>query len=163
MDPTIRTISEKKLAGKHFTVTLTNERAAELWRSFMPERKMIMNSVSNDLYSVQEYKQGFDLSTFNENTPFEKWAAIEVKDFDSVPAGMETLTLGAGQYAVFTYKSLPAEAMKLVSYIYSNWLPNSSYVVDDRPHFAVMGEKYKNDSADSEEEFWVPVKAKGLE
>jgi AraC family transcriptional regulator len=32
--------------------------------------------------------------------------------------------------------------------------------MDGRPYFALMGEKYKGEQPDSEEEFWVPVKPK---
>jgi len=39
-------------------------------------------------------------------------------------------------------------------------LPNSDYELDNRPHFEILGKKYKNNSADSEEEIWIPVKLK---
>ena len=34
----------------------------------------------------------------------------------------------------------------------------SNYEIAERQHFAVMGEKYKKDHADSEEEIWIPVR-----
>jgi AraC family transcriptional regulator len=39
-------------------------------------------------------------------------------------------------------------------------LPNSNYHLDDRPHFEILGEKYKNADPGSEEEIWIPIKAK---
>ena len=45
-------------------------------------------------------------------------------------------------------------------YIFTNWLPNSEYELDNRPHFEILGDKYINGSADSEEEIWIPVKYK---
>ena len=42
----------------------------------------------------------------------------------------------------------------------TEWLPNSGYEIDNRPHFQVMGETYKNGSPDSEEDFYVPLKLK---
>ncbi len=42
--------------------------------------------------------------------------------------------------------------------IFETWLPASGYVLDNRPHFAVMGEKYRNEDPDSEEEIWIPIK-----
>jgi AraC family transcriptional regulator len=30
--------------------------------------------------------------------------------------------------------------------------------LDQRPHVEVMGEKYKNNDPDSEEEIWIPIK-----
>jgi len=32
--------------------------------------------------------------------------------------------------------------------------------LDNRPHFEVLGEKYKNGDPESEEEIWIPVKEK---
>jgi AraC family transcriptional regulator len=32
--------------------------------------------------------------------------------------------------------------------------------MDNRPYFALMGEKYKGENPESEEDFWIPVKKK---
>lgn len=40
------------------------------------------------------------------------------------------------------------------------WLPASDYNLDNRPHFEVLGEKYKNNDPTSEEEIWIPIKLK---
>jgi len=37
-------------------------------------------------------------------------------------------------------------------YIFSDWLPKSDYELDEKPHFEILGEKYKNDDPNSEEE-----------
>jgi AraC family transcriptional regulator len=34
------------------------------------------------------------------------------------------------------------------------------YFLDDRPHFEILGDKYKNGDPDSEEEIWIPIKQK---
>ncbi len=39
-------------------------------------------------------------------------------------------------------------------------LPNSEYELENRPHFEVLGEKYKNNDPNSEEEIWIPIKKK---
>ncbi|MFM9945765.1 MAG: GyrI-like domain-containing protein, partial [Bacteroidia bacterium] len=44
--------------------------------------------------------------------------------------------------------------------IYGTWIPNSEYNLDNRPHFEILGEKYKNNHPDSEEEIWIPIKPK---
>jgi AraC family transcriptional regulator len=59
---------------------------------------------------------------------------------------------------MFNYRGLASDAANFYNAIFTQWLPNSGYKVDYRPHFAIMGEKYKKDSADSEEEIWIPVK-----
>ena len=72
---------------------------------------------------------------------------------------MESLTLPSGLYAVFHYKGLSSDP-SIFQYIFATWLPQSDYILDDRPHFEVLGEKYKNDDPDSEEDIYIPVKPK---
>ncbi len=159
-EPRIEELNEKKLIGKRIQMSFANNKTVELWRSFMPERKKISNAINADLFSVEVYE---DISFFNGFHPdklFEKWAAVEVVDFSDIPAGMDTLLLPAGLYAVFTYKGASGNAPAFYRYIFNDWLPASAYMLDNRPHFAVMGEKYKNDDPASEEEIWIPVKRK---
>jgi AraC family transcriptional regulator len=155
MNSRIEIIKEKKLVGCHLTMSLTNNRTVELWKSFMPRRREITNSLTNDLISLQSYDPAY-FSDFNPAAEFEKWALSEVADFENVPGNMEPFILQSGLYAVFNYKG-PANNPTLFQYIFSTWLPNSEYLLDDRPHFEVLGEKYKNDDPDSEEEIWIPV------
>ncbi|MFT3827602.1 MAG: GyrI-like domain-containing protein [Chitinophagaceae bacterium] len=157
MEYRLATIDSKKLVGKHLTMSFTNNRTGELWRSFMPERKLIANKVGSELYSMQLYAEDH-FKNFDPAATFEKWAAVEVTDHSTVPPGMETFILPGGLYAVFLYKGLPAEGAKAFQYILGTWLPVSGYVLDSRPHYELLGEKYKNDSPDSEEEIWIPVK-----
>lgn len=156
----IETLPEKKLVGKHLTMSLSENRTAELWRSFMQQRKAIRNSTSADLFSLQVYDDSYSFSEFDPSATFDKWAAVEVTDFTAVPDGMEPLTLQGGLYAVFEYKGAASGGAKAFQYIFGTWLPNSEYLLDNRPHFEVLGEKYKNDDPDSEEEIWIPIKFK---
>jgi len=125
----------------------------------MPYRKKIHNCVSSDLYSLQTYPPCF-FDNFSPNTEFEKWAAIEVVDFIDVPGDLLTFNLPSGLYAVFVYKGLPSAASDTFQFILGTWLPNSNYNLDNRPHFERLGEKYKNDDPNSEEEIWIPIKAR---
>jgi AraC family transcriptional regulator len=156
MEPQIQTLSEKKLIGKRLVMSLTDNKTAELWKSFMPRRKEIQNSMGSELYSIQVYDHSY-FDNFNPGKTFEKWAAIEVADFDTVPHDMETFILPGGLYAVFLYKGLSTDT-RIFQYIYTTWLPNSNYSLDNRPHFEILDEKYKNGDPDSEEEIWIPVK-----
>ena len=161
MENRIEILSEKKLIDKSQKMTYsTNHKTVDLWRGFMQRRKEITNSVSTDLYSMQVYDSDFDFQKFNLNAEFEKWATTEVSDFDNVPEGMNTFILRGGLYAVFIHKGDASTAAQTFQYIFGTWLPNSDYVLDDRPHFEIIGEKYKRDSSDSEEEVWIPIKMK---
>ena len=82
---------------------------------------------------------------------------IQVADFNTIPQGMETFELPGGLYAVFHYKGNTANAAEVFRYILQEWLPQSGYELDNRPHFEVLGEKYSNCSDESEEEIWIPI------
>jgi AraC family transcriptional regulator len=71
---------------------------------------------------------------------------------------METIVFPSGLYAVFLHKGPASTASKTYRYIYQKWVSNSEFSIDDKPHFAIMGEKYKPTSQDSEEEIWIPIK-----
>jgi len=139
-------------------MSFINNRTGELWRSVMPSRKEITNSVSADLVSLQIYPPSF-FENFDPSKEFQKWALIEVRNFNEIPPGLEKFTLPSGMYAVFQHKG-SSNDKRTFEYILNQWLPQSEYLLDDRPHFEVLGEKYKNNDTDSEEEIWIPVKLK---
>lgn len=157
--PRIESLTEKKLIGKRVRMSFSDNRTYELWRSFMPARKEIKNNIGSDLYSVEVYDPDFFVN-FNPVRIFEKLAAIEVTDFDTVPDDMETITLPKGLYAVFLHKGAASDGPKTYQYIFGTWLPEADFILDNRPHLAIMGEKYKNEDPDSEEEIWIPVEPK---
>ena len=122
------------------------------------KRKMaIVNAVGFEMYSMQVYDKGY-YENFNPANEFVKWAGVEVSSFENIPDGMEGYVLKGGKYAVFDYKGNPKNGGEAFKYIFQEWLPESGHVLDDREHFEVLGEKYKNDNDESEEEIWVPIK-----
>ena len=138
------------------TMSFSNFAIAELWRGFVPLLKHIKERTSSDMISLAIYQPGH-FESFTPSNEFEKWAAVEVSDFNAVPQELEAFILPGGLYAVFDYKGLNTDN-SIFQYIYGTWLPNSGYVLDNRPHFEVLGEKYRNNDPDSEEEIWIPVK-----
>jgi AraC family transcriptional regulator len=158
--PKIVTLKPKILVGINQKMSLTNNTTPQLWQKFMPMRKLIKQTMGNDLYSLQQYNGVLSLSTFSPDNTFTKWAAVEVEHGNDIPENMEALNLSGGLYAVFLYKGLPADYAATFRYIFGTWFPQSDYEVDDRPHFEVLGEKYSNTSPESEEEIWIPIKLK---
>jgi len=157
MEPRMEVLPEKKFVGKRLMMSFADNKTFELWSGLMPRRKEIANATGTELYSIEVYDMLY-FTSFNPETEFEKWAAVEVTDFDHVPAGMETITIPPGKYAVFIHKGPASTGQQTYQQIFGAWFPQSAYLVDNRPHFAVMGDRYKNDHADSEEEIWIPVR-----
>lgn len=157
MQPQIVTLNPKKLIGMRMRMSLANNRTGELWRAFMPRRREIENNLSADLISMQVYDS--PMRPGDPTQEFDKWAAVEVTDFETIPAGMESFTLPGGLYAVFHYQGSSAD-IRIFQYIFGVWLPASAYQLDDRPQFEVLGEKYKNLDPESEEDIWIPIRGK---
>lgn len=160
MAPRIEIIATKKLVGNRMKMTLANNQTHQLWRLFMSRRKEVRNSVNNALFSMQIYNTATDFQNFNPRTEFEKWAAIAVSDFVAIPSDMETHLLEGGLYAVFIHKGLSSDFPKTAQYIFGQWLPQSEYELDQREHFELLGNKYKNNDPNSKEEVWIPIRKK---
>jgi AraC family transcriptional regulator len=160
MDHRLTTLSEKKLVGKQLTMSFSNDRTPELWKRFMPLKKLISNSVGSDLYSIQKYSNPFKYQDFNPDALYTKWAAIEVTNFDYVLDSFETYTLKGGLYVVFKHIGSAMKFRTTFNTIFLEWLPNSDYEIDDREHFELLGKKYNNTSPNSEEEIWIPIRLK---
>lgn len=160
LQPRIQTTSEKSLIGTYVTMSIADNKTRELWQGFMPRRNEIANNLNADLICMQVYDDALGFKDFTPETPFQKWAAIEVTDTADVPQGMHPFTLTGGMYAVFDYKGAASAFAPTFRYIFYEWLPQSDYELDSRPHFEVLGAKYKNDDPESEEEIWVPIKPK---
>ena len=142
MQPRIENIGKKKLIGKHLKMSVADNRTSELWSGFMPKLKDIKNRVSAEMISMQVYEVAY-FKNFSPNHEFEKWATVEVSDFNDCPNDLKTFLLTGGLYAVFDYKGSGADA-RIFHYIFSIWLPSSKYDLDIRPHFEVLGEKYSS-------------------
>ena len=154
MQPKFVNIESKKFLGICLEMSLAENRTGELWRSFMPRLKEIETRVGSNLYSLQVYHEDY-FQQFDPRREYEKWALAEVKNFSIIPDEMEPFELPGGLYAVFQHKGMGTE---IFQYIFSEWLPKSGYLLDNRPHFEILGEKYRQGSPDSEEEIWIPVK-----
>jgi len=150
--------SEKKLIGISLSMSFAEDRTFELWRNFMPRRKEVIHTLNEDLISMQVFPPLFDFRNPDFNTVFEKRAAIEVSGFAVVPKGMETFVIPAGNYAIFNYRGDAGNAAAFFANIFRKWLPEAGYGVDNRPHYEILGTKYKFNSPDSEEEIRIPVR-----
>lgn len=144
------------LVGVCMEMTVQNNRTQELWQSFMPRRNEISARKGNEYFSVEVYPDLSYFKSFDSKRAFQKWAAVAVNELEDIPLGMKSLTL-SGHYAVFTYRGRADQAAGFYQILYGQWIPSSPYELDHRPHFAVMGEKYKPHDENSEEEIYIPI------
>jgi AraC family transcriptional regulator len=155
----IKNLPEKKFVGMQRKMTFESipQETVALWSQFMPLRKTIKNNVDLNLYSLQVYDSLLTIGEVSGKDSFTKWALAEVLDLENPPNKMESFILNGGLYAVFLHKGLPQDFVKTQQYIFREWLPNSEYEIDHRPHFEILGASYKNNDPSSEEEFWLPI------
>lgn len=158
MTPKIVTIAPKKLIGFSIEMSLLDNKTFSIFSQLMPRLKEIKNPKSADIFCIQVYEPDY-FTNFTPETLFTKWAAVEVKDFSTIPDGFEKLELTGEKYAVFLYKGTSEMFSETAQYIYGEWLPNSGFQLDNRPHFEIMGDNYLgHENPESEEEIWIPIK-----
>lgn len=156
-EPRLESASAATFVGVSASMSFTTNRTADLWRTFMPRRDEVPHRVGTELYSIEQYPAGF-FDEFDPARPFVKWAAVAVAGAEPAPPGMERLAAPAGRYAVFLHVGPASAGPRTYGHIFNTWFPQSGYLVDDRPHLAVMGAKYSAQSQDSEEELWIPIR-----
>lgn len=154
--PRIETISEKRLIGLSRKMSFANFEVPLLWKDFLPLKSQILQPLASDLISLAVYHPEH-FRQFDPNREFTKWAAVEVSAAQAIPSGLETFSIPAGDYAVFLYRGSSADP-SIYQYIFGTWLPQSGYQLDERPHFEILGQKYRNNDPSSEEEIWIPIK-----
>ena len=158
MQARIETITSRKLVGLSKAMSTSDDRTAELWRAFMPRRREVENRVGTDFYSVKRYDLHENSSLFAPHVQFRRWAAVEVKNFDKIPEGMESYTLTGGKYAVFRHHGLPSEFFRTFQFIFGKWLPATGNSLDQRDHFEILSQDYRPDDPEAEEDIWIPIK-----
>lgn len=155
LQPEIKQFPGAFIIGKRQEMSLINNPIQALWQGFLPLKDGITNRCTSDHIALvnypEDYFQGFDPAK-----TFERWAAVEVDSLDDIPTDLEGLEIPPGEYAVFQYQGSSADPA-IFQYIFSEWIPQSAYRIDHRPHFEVLGERYRNNDPLSEEEIWIPI------
>ncbi len=154
MKATIKITETKKLVGMRESMSLTENHTYKLFRAFMSRKKEIEKTLNTKILDLKIYPENY-FTHFDSSAVFQKWAAVQVSDFENIPDSMETFVLTGGKYAVFNHNG---NNDSIFHFIFSRWLPNSEYKLDNRPHFDVLSEKTKINGPDSEQEIWIPIK-----
>ncbi|MEY8847926.1 GyrI-like domain-containing protein [Psychroserpens sp. XS_ASV72] len=130
----------------------------DIAKQFMPRRHEVNHRIGNHVFSIQNF--GPDFSPANPHSEFEKWIGIEVSEIDALPKDIKSFVIPTGTYAVFDYKGSMKDFSAFRARIFQEWLPNSDYILDDRPHFEIVDENYRKDLNNTEESVWIPVQKK---
>jgi len=154
-EPRIIEFKGSLLCGKSKSMDLQTFSPSAVWNQFMPRLSGITNRLNNDLISLRafEYIPHFVPTA---NPKFTYWGGVEVNGPNE---GLEHLEIPAGTYAVFHYKGLSSDST-IWKYIYGEWLPNSKWELDDRPHFERLGHAYNHGDPNSEEDIYIPLRLK---
>jgi AraC family transcriptional regulator len=150
-------LNSKNLIGIFQEMSLVENKTFEVWKNFRERSMAIENRSTDDFISLQQYPKNY-FRNFSPNRKFMKWACVEVDRLEGIPVGMDSLVLEAGLYAAFDYKGGTEAAKAFFQYIFGEWIPNSTYELDDRPHFEVLNANYKNNDPNSREEILIPIK-----
>jgi AraC family transcriptional regulator len=154
IQPQIKTIAQIKLIGLSQDMSLIENKTFQLFNQFMIERKSL-SPKNNLIFCVKEYNKTY-FENFSPAASFNKWAAMELNNENDLPEKFKELIIPAGLYASFFHKGLNTD-FRIYDYIFREWLPQSPYKLDYRPHFEILGEKYKNNDPNSEEEILIPI------
>ena len=120
-----------------------------LWDNFLPRMNQIQARSDNHSCGIIQTHTDTDLLTY--------YAACEVASSATMPEGMESLTVPAATYAVFTHKGLITRFNNTVNYIYSSWLLQSGYRHTYGPDIEIYGEAFIPDSENSVVYYAIPV------
>lgn len=157
MEIIIKTNPAYQIIGMKREISFAENTTSEIWQNFMPRRHEISDKINSDLFSISIYTEDF-FRAFDIHNKFEKCAGIAVKSTESIPEGMQLIPIEEGMYATFIYKGLAENYPKVFQNILQHWIPENGYQIDNRPFFEILGEKYKRNSEESEEEIWIPIR-----
>ena len=157
MEPTIETLAPTKLVGFGARMSLADDATVALWQRLMPRRNEIVNRTTNDYISMRVHEPMPLEQMFDPDTEFEKWAAVEVADHESIPDGMQSYTLAGGQYAVFLHRGPASRFPETMRSIFGDWLPQSGFTLDAREQFERLPEGYSPTDENAYEHVYIPV------
>ncbi|MFD1314213.1 GyrI-like domain-containing protein [Namhaeicola litoreus] len=157
---TVVELSSTALVGMKMNTNLQKNEAVSLWKKFKPRVKEISNRKDDRFYSLQNYHH-FDPIQFTSETDFDRWAAVEVEKIGQIPEGMESILIPQGSYATFVHTGTVMDFSKALFYFFSQWLPDSDYVLENHPHFEVFDHRYLGPhNPNSIEDVFIPIKLK---
>ena len=144
-----------KLVGLCREMSQVSDETSLLWREFGARRAEVTPRATTNSISMRVYP-GDVTQVFDPTARIRKWAAVEVRDFGTIPDGMTAWTTAGGLYAVFVHQG-PATDLSTFEFIFGEWLPDSDFELDRREHFEILPADYRPLDAEAREEICVPI------
>ena len=166
MEPIFKNVETFTVAGfgNRFISVLSEEKnnhivIPKLWNQFIPQQNLLTKRKSTSNFGVC-----FCLPKDERKHPEECYyiAGAEIDDNETLPTGMEKVTISSGKYAVFTHKGPLDEAVSNIghtmNYIYGSWLPKSGCELRDAPDFELYDHRFHPTAENSEFDIYIPIK-----
>lgn len=145
------------LLGMCLETSLSDYKAAELWRAFQPRIRRI-DGVGEERFHVKVFDADYDLRAPDPTRNFTIWACASAPEGGRVPPEMHLLTIPAGLYGVFRHIGPASAFPQTLGMIFGSWMPTSGYAAAmDRPHFERIPPDYDPSSPNATEEIWIPL------
>ncbi|MEO8064561.1 MAG: GyrI-like domain-containing protein [Pseudomonadota bacterium] len=144
------------MVGLQIRTTPMSPEIPALWPKFVPRIDEIANSNEARVsYGVMRHEAG-------PPRVLHYAAAVSVSAAGPIPAGMESLTLPAGMYALFSY---PLSGLsKGFQEIFERLLPSSGYAqLPGQPFFERYGAAFDAGNPASQVEIYVPVRRRDVQ
>ncbi len=98
------------------------------------------------------------LSTNFDGRDFSYWIAREIAEGSVIPAGMQSVTIPAQRYAVFTAAGkFPRSVWETVDFIYNDWLKRPGHRRAGGPDFEWYDSRYNPATGLGEVDLYIPI------
>lgn len=132
-----------------------SEAIGQLWDRFQPRMTEVPKSAPYAIGACMAKHPKIEISSGDQ---FVYISALPVDSTATIPDGMVSAELPAGRYAVFTHKGPISEIKHTLTYIWGTWMPKGEYERRDAPDFELYDDRFNPQSADSEFDFYIPIR-----
>ncbi len=150
MDHKIIKKEEFKVIGLKLTNNTVDKRFGDLWEAFISRNKETLPLAKKP---VKSYGVCFNLMP--EPITFDYMASLEVDSLDTIPDGMEVLTIPTQEYAIF--ETNLTILMETINSIYNEWLPQSNYKRGKGPEFELYEADFEPEGPTSTLYLYIPI------
>lgn len=155
----IARIQPKNIIGLSMHTTNAGDAKAmiALRKEFANFKSSVKDKMNSNFLFIRQFDPGYSFD--DENSAYEKWAAVEVLDFSKALKGLKTKTLAGGRYINFTHVGPASTFQNTMEMFFEEVLPKAKVEIDFSRE---MMEEFKNDYRSeyiyAKEQIWIPVK-----